>query len=292
MIRVGDGALLDTMVTRNFISQENALDLVGNEDVSFVDGSWYLKDQHRNGRDEFLAMRIPGAVFFDIDAISDQVSDLPHMLPSADAFSQAVSALGLSRDKQIIVYDGPGLFSAPRVWWTLKTMGADHVSILEGGFDTWKANTYPVETGNPNPARVQIFSNAFDASRVASKQEVEETVAASNAIIIDARPIARFDGTASEPRPGLRSGHIPGSKSLPASALVTDGRLKPKETLDAIFNDLGIGMETPVITTCGSGVTAAILTLALEETGRKNHKLFDGSWAEWGRPGGPDIETS
>lgn len=280
------------MSNSNIISQMDAVKLVGDENVSFVDGSWYLPAHNRNGAEEFLAMRIPGAVYFDIDAVADPETDLPHMLPSPEQFAQAASVLGLSNDRKIIVYDGPGLFSAPRVWWTLRIMGARDVSVLEGGFDTWKANTLPVETGNPNPAMARRFVTDFEPERVAGMQLVERNISDAEAVVIDARPLARFEGRDPEPRPGLRSGHIPGSKALPFTMLLSEGKLKNPAQLDEIFNNLGIFRDTAVITTCGSGVSAAILTLALEETGRTNHRLYDGSWAEWGRPDGPGVETS
>ena len=279
------------MTSENFITQRDALDWLGNENVSFVDGSWYLPAQKRDAKQEFKNARIQNAVFFDIDVIADPDSELPHMLPHPEVFAMAAGTLGLTHDKLIIVYDGPGLFSAPRVWWTLKTMGAKNVKILEGGFDSWKAEGLPIETGNPNNPGQSIFQTHFSREKVASITDVEGNIKSGNAIVLDARPSARFRGEAAEPRPGMRSGHIPKSKSLPATELVENGKLIENSKLNKIFHDLNIHPDTNVITSCGSGVTAAILTLALTETGRNNSRLFDGSWAQWGLPDGPEIMT-
>ena len=276
----------------NFISHRDALDLLGRNDVNFIDGSWYLPGQNRNAQSEFNAKRIPGAVFFDIDLIADQDSELPHMLPTPETFSYVVGAMGVSSENTIIIYDGPGLFSAPRVWWTFKIMGAQNVKILEGGFDSWWMAGNPVETGALTKKKPAIFDANFKQSQVASLSQVVRELGAKDTKIIDARPNERFNGTAQEPREGLRSGHIPGSYSIPANSLVNDGKLASKETLERHFRQLNIGLNTPVITTCGSGVTAAILSLALTETGRHNHKLFDGSWAQWGKPDGPEIASN
>lgn len=279
------------MTSNNIISQREALNWLNNPDASFVDGSWYLPSQNRNAKAEYNSARIPGAVFFDIDVIADPDTDLPHMLPHPEVFAEVAGVLGLSDEKLIIVYDGPGIFSAPRVWWTLKIMGAKNVKILEGGFDNWKAESLPVEKGKPKKARQAIFQPHFSQSKVASQSDIEKNIKQGKSTILDARPNARFKGKAPEPRKGMRSGHIPKSLSLPATELVEDGKLIETIKLHKIFHDLGIYPDSEVITTCGSGVTAAILTLALHETGRENTKLFDGSWAQWGRPDGPEIST-
>lgn len=274
----------------NIISQRDALDLVDNPAITFIDGSWYLPAQNRNAAAEYAACRIPNAVFFDIDQICDPDTDLPHMLLHPDVFAHVAGEIGISSDNLSIVYDGPGLFSAPRVWWTLKTMGAKNVKILEGGFDAWKANGLPTEQGKPKGRAATVFEPSFNANAVASISAVETNLSSKSATVIDARPRDRFDGESAEPRPGLRSGHIPGSKSAPAAKFVKDGKLADRTTLERYFRDFDIDPDTPVITTCGSGVTAAILALALTETGRKNHRLFDGSWAQWGKENGPPIE--
>lgn len=277
------------MTEASFIAQSDAVGLIGRDDVSFVDASWYLPAQKRNGEEEYRHMRIPGAVFFDIDKISDPNSDLPHMLPSPEEFARTASVMGISNEHQIIVYDGPGLFSSARAWWTFKIMGAQNVKILEGGMDAWKAANLPIETGNPNPPLAHIFTPHFNPGMVASMDEVVEGLKSGDAVVLDARPHARFYGEAKEPRPGLRSGHMPGAINLPSSSIVENGLLKSREALEELFSELGIGENTKVITSCGSGVTAAILSLALSETSRSNHALYDGSWAEWGQSDGPPV---
>jgi len=280
------------MTSSNFIARGDVVDLIGHEDVSIVDGSWYLPAQGREARDEYNHMRIPGAVYFDIDEIADPNTDLPHMLPNPDDFAKAVSLLGISHNNLILVYDGTGLFSAPRVWWALKIMGAPDVRIIEGGFDRWKEDGLPVETGTPNPPQPRIFEANFVAEGVTAIDGVEAASSDAKTVTLDARPKPRFDGKADEPRAGLRKGHIPNSLSLPATKVVRDGKLLPIDELNALFDRMGIEENTPTVTTCGSGVTAAILTLALAETGRTNNKLFDGSWAQWGLPDGPTVETN
>ena len=276
----------------NIISQRDALDLVHNSAVTFIDGSWYLPAQNRNAKAEYDASRIPGAVFFDIDKISDQDTDLPHMLPSPDTFGSTMSEMGVSSEELNIVYDGPGLFSAPRVWWTLKIMGAKNVKILEGGFDAWRTEGLPIEQGLPASHPSKSFIADFQPGKVAAIEDVQLNMESKRATVIDARPSDRFAGTGTEPRAGLRNGHIPGSKSAPANKFVQNGKLADHQTLERYFRDLNIDKNTEVITTCGSGVTAAILALALTETGRENYSLYDGSWAEWGKPNGPPIETN
>jgi len=275
----------------NIISQRDALELVDNPAVTFIDGSWYLPAQNRNAAAEYAVNRIPHAIYFDIDQISDPDTDLPHMLPHQDVFAHVAGEIGISSENLNIVYDGPGMFSAPRVWWTLKVMGAKNVKILEGGFDAWKASGLPIEQGMPKGHAPTVFNANFAAAKVASIANVESNMTSKAATVIDARPGERFIGIGQEPRPGLRSGHIPGSKSAPASKFVKDGKLLPLPVIERRFQDLGIDADTPVITTCGSGVTAAILTLALTESGRENTALFDGSWAQWGEQDGPPIET-
>ncbi len=275
----------------NLIAPEDAAELIGREGVSFVDASWYLPSQNRDGYAEFLSMRIPGAVYFDINKIADPDTDLPHMLPSPRDFARDVGGLGIRPDNLIVVYDGPGIFSAARVWWTFRIMGAENVVVLEGGFDRWKEAGFPVETGNPNPPHVRVFEPKFDAARVASQSDLMENLKSAHATVLDARSTARFKGEAEEPRPGLRSGHIPGSKSLPFDQLLENGTLKDASLLDKTFTELGISQDTQVVTSCGSGVTAAVLTLALAETGRENTRLYDGSWAQWGMPDGPPVDT-
>lgn len=279
------------MAWKNIISQADAQDLLGKPNVTFVDGSWYLPAQNRNGHQEYQERRIPGAVFFDIDAISDATSDLPHMMPSAEQFSADVGKLGISEDDQIIVYDGPGLFSAPRVWWSLKVMGAANVKILERGIDGWIASGLPLETTPPSSKTKAQFSASFDPSVIATKQFLVSNLQNNNATVLDARPLDRFIGQGQEPRPGLRSGHIPGAKSVPASSLVENGSLRQPSELEEIFASVEIKQSDELVTSCGSGVSALIISLALDELGYESVRLYDGSWSEWGKADGPEIAT-
>jgi thiosulfate/3-mercaptopyruvate sulfurtransferase len=252
-----------------------------------VDGSWYLPDAGRDGEAEFLQRHIPGAVFFDINAVADRSTGLPHMLPSPEQFSAAASALGIGSDMTVVAYDGAGLFSAARVWWTFRTMGAKQVFVLDGGLPQWLAEGRPVESG---PARRQParFTATLDAAAAKNADAIAKGLDAGAFQVLDARSAARFRGEAPEPRPGLASGHIPGSLNLPfQQVLDADGRLAAEAELRRAFEAAGVDLEKPVVATCGSGVSAAILALALEGLGRPAAGLYDASWAEWGAGGRP-----
>ncbi len=268
------------------VSTEWLASRIGRPGVAVIDASWYLPAMKRDGRAEFAAAHIPGAVFFDIDAISDQSTDLPHMLPSEADFAAAMGALGVSQDMEIVVYDGAGLFSAPRVWWTLRVFGARNVSVLDGGLPKWRAEGRPVESGAPSPSPVS-FAARLDTAAVASFADVQAALAARSFQVADARPAARFRGEAPEPRAGVPSGHMPGALSLPASDLIADGRLKAPDALLAEFAKAGVDPDAPLITSCGSGVSAAIINLALAASGKPAARLYDGSWTEWAAKGGP-----
>lgn len=249
-------------------------------DLVIVDGSWHLPPSGRNGKAEFLERHIPGAVFFDIDAISDHTTDLPHMLPSPTAFAAAVGALGIGDGLRIVVYDGSGLFSAPRVWWTFKAFGVREVLILDGGLPKWLAEGRPTESGPANRS-VAAFSARLDRTIVADIDTVAGAAAAGSAQVLDARPANRFAGEAPEPRPGIASGHIPGSLNLPFGEIVKEGHMVTPDAIRAAVRAAGVDLDRPIITSCGSGVSAAILWVALESIGKHPSALYDGSWAEW-----------
>lgn len=249
--------------------------------VSIVDGSWYLPAHNRDPRAEYDAGHIPGAVFFDHEQVVTPKSNLPHTLPAAEDFARIVGAAGITAEDTIIVYDGPGLFSAPRVWWMFRTFGAKDVRILEGGIDGWKASGRPV-TADLTPIAPSVFNVDPHPERIASFDDMTKIVSSGERQIADARPAGRFTGADPEPRQGMRSGHMPGARSLPALSLSRDGKLLPADELKGKIEAAGLDLEKPVVTSCGSGVTAAVLSLALESLGHTDHKLYDGSWSEWG----------
>ncbi|MBS7738414.1 MAG: 3-mercaptopyruvate sulfurtransferase [Chelatococcus sp.] len=256
-------------------------DNLGAADLVVIDGSWYLPTEGRDADAEYQAGHIPGAVRFDVDAISDTTSNLPHMLPSPENFAKAMGALGVSDTARIVVYDGAGLFSAARVRWTLKVFGADKVAVLDGGLPQWKAENRPLETGTAK-RDATTFNVAFDAAQVADAARVLGSLTNKTAQVVDARASARFRGDAPEPRPGVRAGHMPGARNVPFGDLIENGRLKTPEAITATFAKAGVDLDKPVITSCGSGVTAAVLALALETAGKPVAGLYDGSWSEWG----------
>lgn len=263
---------------------------IGAEDFRIVDASWYLPAQKRNPKGEYLAGHVPGAVFYDQDEIADHTSDLPHTLPAAEDFAEAVGTLGISETDTIVVYDGPGIFSAPRVWWMFRLFGATKVYVLDGGLDGWIREGRPVETEIPQPEPARFKVN-IRQRKVTSFEGMKSIVDGDEVQIADARGAGRFTGDEAEPRPGMRSGHMPGARSLPSGVFSVDGRFKSLTELKRTIEDAGIDLSKPVVTTCGSGVTAAIITLALESLGHGDNSLYDGSWAEWGARAETAVET-
>ncbi|MFB9149983.1 3-mercaptopyruvate sulfurtransferase [Roseovarius ramblicola] len=251
-------------------------------DLRVLDATAFLPGTGRNARAEYEAAHIPGARFFDIDEISDARSDLPHMVPPAEKFMSRMRAMGVGDGHQVVVYDTHGLFSAARVWWLFRLMGHDDVAVLDGGFPKWQAEGREIEDMAP-VIRDRHMTVRRQNHMVRDVTQVSAATKLGDHEILDARPEGRFRGEEPEPRPGLRGGHIPGSKSVPVSALLNpDKTMKSPEDLRAVLDAAGVDFGKPAITTCGSGLTAAIINLALERIGKADHALYDGSWAEWG----------
>ena len=251
-------------------------------DLRVLDASWYLPGTDRDAQAEYQAGHIPSAVFYDIDDISDHRSDLPHMAPPVEKFMSRLRAMGVGDGHQVVIYDGAGLLSAARVWWLFRLMGHRNVAVLDGGYPKWVAEGREVED-MPPMLKDRHMTVRFQNNLVRDVTQVSQAAKLSNTQIVDARPAARFRGEAPEPREGLRAGHIPGSLNLPyANLLEADQTMKDEAGLRAAFEGAGVDLAKPVITTCGSGVSAAILALGLERIGHDAWSLYDGSWAEWG----------
>ena len=251
-------------------------------DLRVLDASWYLPGSGRDARAEYEEAHIPGARFFDIDEISDARSDLPHMAPPAEKFMSRMRSLGVGDGHQVVVYDGAGLLSAARVWWLFRLMGHRDVAVLDGGLPKWRAEDRPLEDMAPI-VKDRHLTVRFQNQLVRDVTQVSQASKLGTTQIVDARAAERFRGDAPEPREGLRAGHIPGARNVPYTSLLNDDKtMKPPAETRAVFEAAGLDVTKPMITTCGSGITAAILALALERQGHDSWSLYDGSWAEWG----------
>ena len=251
-------------------------------DLRVLDASWYMPAAGRDAKAEYTAAHIPGARFFDVDEITDHRSTLPHMAPPPEKFISRMRALGVGDGHHVVIYDGSGLFSAARVWWTFRLMGKTDVAVLDGGLPKWRAEGREIDD-MPPIVKDRHMTTSRQNHLVKDVTQVAHASKLGEAVIVDARAAARFAGDAPEPRAGLRSGHMSGARNVPyTTVLNADGTMKPAADLTQVFKAAGVDLAKPIITTCGSGVTAAILSLALERIGHKNHALYDGSWAEWG----------
>lgn len=260
-------------------------------DVQVIDATWFMPGDGRTGAQSYAEAHIPGAVFFDIDGVSDKSTDLPHMLATPEAFAQSAGALGLRRDAPVVVYDAHGLFSAPRAWWNLRVMGFGDVTVLDGGLKTWRAEGREV-TAQPTIPTPTTLAPAFDARLVRDLAAMRGLIGRTDVQIVDARAAGRFRGEAPEPRAGLKSGHMPGARNVPWSDLVTpDGTLDAPSDLRLTLKRAGVSFDTPIVTTCGSGVSAALLALAFATLGLDDVPVYDGSWTEWASQPDAPIAT-
>lgn len=275
-----DDSFAPSPTSRWLVATDWLADHLRDRNLTVVDGSYFLPMQQRDAHAEYRGGHIPGAVFFDIEAVSDDSTELPHMLPGPAQFGEVVGSLGIGDGDTVVVYDSVGLYSAARVWWTFRLFGAKKVYILDGGLPKWKSEGRPLETGDAERAAGK-FTAEMNVGAVALLDDMRMAQTDDSIQIVDARSPERFAGTAPEPRPGLRSGHMPRSFNVPFGRLIENGHLAPRARIEAAFTEAGVDLDKPIITSCGSGVTAAILTFALESIGKEPKGLYDGSWAEW-----------
>lgn len=282
-------------------------------DLKVLDASWYMPDEQRNPIQEYQVAHIPGAVFFDVDGVSDRTTKLPHMLPSEEAFSAVVSALGIDNDDSVVVYDGKGIFSAARVWWMFRVFGHDRIWVLDGGLPAWRTLGYDVESSASGDAILKAtaaseaieriyqglpvgpitFQTKFQPHLVWDLEKIQENITGRTHQLVDARSKARYDGTVPEPRKGIRSGHVPGSKCIPFTQMLDSSHsLLPADQLKKRFEQEGISLESPVVASCGTGVTACILALGLHRLGKQDVAVYDGSWTEWGAHSDTPVDTA
>jgi thiosulfate/3-mercaptopyruvate sulfurtransferase len=279
--------------SKSWLTETDALAAeLGAPDIVIIDASWHMPGEGKSAREEYLEEHIPGAIFFDIDEIADTKSNLPHMLPSPEKFSSRMRSMGIGDGSRIVVYDSAGIYSAPRVWWTFRVMGHDDVTVLNGGLPKWKREGLPLESGEPRLRSTRHFTSRRNADFVRDVSDMKALIKDRSADIVDARSAERFSGRAQEPRAGLRSGRIPGAHNLPYGRLLRqDGTLKSQAQIEVLFNDAGVDLSRPVVTSCGSGITASLLALALAEIGHRRTAVYDGSWSEWGADQSLPIET-
>ena len=281
----------ERLASRWLVSTEWLASHLSDPNVIVLDSSYYLANHKRDADAEFLAGHIPGAQRFEIDAISDKSNSLPHMLPPPAQFAVQVGALGVGDGMTIVLYDGIGLYGAARVWWTFRAFGSENVRVLDGGMPKWKAENRQLETGSARPRPAKTFTVKFNRNMVASIDDVQKVLLDKTAQVVDARAADRFRGEAPEPRAGLRGGHMPGSFNVPFGEVLKDGRLKSHDEIAAAFAQAGVDLDKPAVTSCGSGVTASILTFAIDALGKPTGRVYDGSWSEWGgRPDTPIVK--